>query len=96
MSWIRKTLLSVFHYPVKWLVKPHTIPTNLESELGIDGNKPIIYLLPSNSMTDQLALRQATRKMGLPSPTEEVTLAGHTYPNSLFLRHAINNILREK
>ena len=86
MSWIRKTLLSVFHYPVKWLVKPHTIPTNLESELGIDSNKPIIYLLPSNSMTDQLALRQTTRKMGLPSPTEEVTLAGHTYPNSLFLR----------
>ena len=50
MSWMRKTLLSVFHYPVKLLVKDHNIPANVEKELGIDRTKPIIYLLPTNSV----------------------------------------------
>lgn len=86
MSWIRKTLLSVFHYPVKWLVKPHTIPTDVQSELGIDTGKPIIYLMPSNSVTDQLALRMATQKLGLPSPTDTLMLGGRQYPSCLFLR----------
>ncbi|WP_137168539.1 glycerol-3-phosphate 1-O-acyltransferase PlsB [Salinimonas lutimaris] len=86
MSWMRRTLLSVFHYPVKWLVKPHTTPSDVETELNIDRHKPIIYLLPSNSVTDQLALRMASKKLGLPCPTNEVSLAGHDYPNCLFLR----------
>ncbi|MBU3020300.1 glycerol-3-phosphate 1-O-acyltransferase PlsB [Aestuariibacter sp. A3R04] len=86
MSWMRKTLLSVFHYPVKLLVKDHSIPANVESELGIDRSKPIIYLLPTNSVTDQLALRMATQRLGLPSPTAEISVAGKTYPSSLFLR----------
>ncbi|RDV24835.1 glycerol-3-phosphate 1-O-acyltransferase [Alteromonas aestuariivivens] len=86
MSWMRKTLLSVFHYPVRWLVKPHSIPADVESELGIDKKRPIIYLLPSNSVTDQLALRMATEKLSLPSPTEELELGGKQYPTSLFLR----------
>jgi len=83
MSWMRRTLLSVFHYPVKWLVKPHTIPSNVESELGIDRAKPIIYLLPSNSVTDQLALRMATLRMDLPSPTEQISLGGASLSNLL-------------
>ena len=94
MSWMRRTLLSVFHYPVKWLVKPHTIPSNVESELGIDRAKPIIYLLPSNSVTDQLALRMATLRMDLPSPTEQISLGGHHYPTCLFLRKTQRVIMR--
>ncbi len=86
MSWMRKTLLSVFHYPVKWLVRAHSIPVNVEKELGIDKSKPIIYLLPTNSVTDQLALRMSTQAMGLPSPTETVKMEGKEFPGSLFLR----------
>ncbi|WP_218353618.1 glycerol-3-phosphate 1-O-acyltransferase PlsB [Alteromonas lipotrueiana] len=94
MSWMRRALLSVFHYPVKWLVKPHTIPLNVESELGIDKNRPIIYLLPSNSVTDQLALRMVTRRMGLPDPTDLLTLGQHEYPTCLFLRKTQRVITR--
>ena len=86
MSWMRKTLLSVFHYPVKLLVKDHNIPANVEKELGIDRTKPIIYLLPTNSVTDQLALRMCTQRLGLPSPVKDVELAGKTYPACVFLR----------
>ena len=86
MSWMRKAFLSVFHYPVKLLVKAHSIPVNVESELGIDKEKPIVYLLPTNSVTDQLALRMSTQALGLPSPTDTLTLAGREYPSTLFLR----------
>ncbi len=86
MSWMRRTLLSVFHYPVKLLVKDHNIPANVESELGIDKSKPIIYLLPTNSITDQLALKMSTERLGLPSPTQQIELAGKSYPASVFLR----------
>lgn len=86
MSWMRRTLLSVFHYPVKLLVKDHNIPANVETELGIDRSKPIVYLLPTNSITDQLALRMTTERLGLPSPTEDFEVAGKSYPASVFLR----------
>ncbi|QPG05623.1 glycerol-3-phosphate 1-O-acyltransferase PlsB [Salinimonas marina] len=96
MSWMRRTLLSVFHYPVKWLVKPHTIPSNVESELGIDRQKPIIYLLPSNSVTDQLALKMATKRLGLPDPTGHLALSDHEYPTCLFLRKTQRVLARGK
>ena len=86
MSWMRKVLLSVFHYPVKLLVKAHSIPVNVETELGIDKGKPIVYLLPTNSVTDQLALKMSTQALGLPVPTDTLTLAGREYPSTLFLR----------
>ena len=86
MSWMRKAFLSVFHYPVKLLVKAHSIPVNVDSELGIDKEKPIVYLLPTNSVTDQLALRMSTQALRLPSPTDTLTLAGREYPSTLFLR----------
>ena len=86
MSWMRKALLSVFHYPVKLLVKAHSIPVNVETELGIDKSKPIVYLLPTNSVTDQLALRMSTQALDLPSPTKTLTLAGREYSSTLFLR----------
>lgn len=86
MSWMRKALWSVFHYPVKLLVKSHSIPANVEAELGIDKSKPIIYLLPTNSVTDQLALKMSAKALNLSSPTDAITLAGREYPSTLFLR----------
>ena len=86
MTWMRQALLNVFRLPVKWLVKTNSIPSDVESELGIDKSRPIIYLLPSDSVTDQLALQMSAQKMGLPDPVEPVTLANKSYPGSLFLR----------
>ncbi|MDC8829267.1 glycerol-3-phosphate 1-O-acyltransferase PlsB [Alteromonas gilva] len=86
MTWMRQALLNVFRLPVKWLVKTKSIPLDVESELGIDKTRPIIYLLPTDSITDQLALKMTTERLGLPSPLENVSLANKHYPGSLFLR----------
>jgi glycerol-3-phosphate O-acyltransferase len=86
MSWMRQVLLSLFYYPVKWLVRTKSIPTDVESELGIDKTKPIIYLLPTNSLTDQLVLGMSAQHLGLPNPLESIELANKNYPRSVFLR----------
>jgi len=85
MSFTRKLLLSLFRYPVRGLVKVHAIPQNVESELGIDKQRPIIYLLPTDSITDQLALEMAAAKLGLPTPIVDAEAEGGL-PRSLFLR----------
>lgn len=86
MTWMRQALLNVFRLPVKWLVKTNSIPSDVESELSIDKSRPIIYLLPTDSVTDQLALQMSAQRLGLPDPTETVRLADKSYPGSLFLR----------
>lgn len=86
MSWTRKALLSVCRFPVKALVRAHCVPADVESELGIDKTKPIVYLLPADSVTDQLSLQMACQQLGLPDPTKTITVAGRTYPATLFLR----------
>lgn len=96
MSWMRQTLLSVFHYPVKWLVRAHSIPVNVEAELGIDKTKPIVYLLPDNSITDQLSLAMSAKAMGLPNPTSSITLNGQQVPACLFLRKTEGVFVRHR
>lgn len=86
MTWMRQALLNVFRLPVKWLVKTKSFPSDVESELGIDKTRPIIYLLPTDSVTDQLVLKMSAQQLGLPSPLDNVELANQSYPGSLFLR----------
>ena len=86
MSWLRNGLLSCFYWPVKILVKSKSTPHNVESELGIDRNKPIIYLLYSDSITDQLALSFSCKRLGLPNPTGKSEFFSEVLPTCLFLK----------
>lgn len=86
MLWLHKLLLAIITVPVKWLVKVNSIPSDLETELGIDKTKPIIYLLRTRSVTDQLALKMSTVALGLPKPTSSLTIAGESHPSCLFLQ----------
>jgi len=85
MVWLHKLLLATFSFPVKWLVKVNNIPTDIESELGIDKSKPIIYLLRTHSITDLLALKKSTSKLGLPNPTKEVKVGPENMHACMFL-----------
>lgn len=85
MSWLRDALLQVFKLPVKGLVRSKDIPLNI-SELGIEPTKPIVYLLPSDSVTDQLALAKSTKRLGLPDPCSSIEIDGEAFPSCLFLR----------
>ncbi|MDO6694347.1 glycerol-3-phosphate 1-O-acyltransferase PlsB [Aliiglaciecola sp. 3_MG-2023] len=85
MDWLHNLLLSIFAFPVKWLVKVNSIPTDIETELGIDKSKPIVYLLRTHSITDQLALKMSTKKVDLPNPTKKIVIGGEEHSASVFL-----------
>lgn len=86
MAWMQNVLEKIIRLPVKWLVKPTGIPTDIENELGIDKNKPIIYLLRTNSITDQMALRMSALKLGLPSPMKPLKLQAQQHKSCVFLQ----------
>lgn len=95
MVWLHKLLLALVTIPVKWLVRAKSIPADIEQELGIDKTKPIIYLLQTHSVTDQLALKMSTENLGLPSPMNSITLAGQEQRSCLFMKQP-PSILRGK
>jgi glycerol-3-phosphate O-acyltransferase len=85
MLWLHQLLLAIVTVPVKWLVRVNSIPSDLETELGIDKSKPIVYLLRTHSVTDQLALKMSAVKLGLSRPTFTMSIAGQSHPSCLFL-----------
>lgn len=86
MAWYQNLFFNLVKVPTQWLVRTSTIPTDIEGELGIDKQKPIIYLLKTNSVTDQVALEMSSKKAGLPSPDKALKLDGKKQPNCLFLQ----------
>lgn len=86
MVWLHKLLLSLFSWPVKWLVRVNNIPTDIENELGIDKHKPIIYLLRTHSITDQLALKMSTKSVDLPSPSKTILIGSEEHDACVFLQ----------
>ena len=82
-------LLSFFRalmtYPVRWLVSVKSIPANPYTELGIDAEKPIVYLLQTESFTDLVALTLSTKQMGLPAPQERIDIVGKSRSRVYFL-----------
>lgn len=86
MLWLHKLLLAMVSVPVKWLVKVNSMPSDLEVELGIDKTRPIIYLLRTRSITDQLALKMSASSLGLPKPTLDLNIAGQRHSSCMFLQ----------
>ena len=85
MSFFRKLFLSLLYWPIRLFVKPHTIPADVTGELGIDPNRPIIYILHTDSVTDQLALAFSTKRLGLPSPLSPSAFGNNEHVSCLYL-----------
>lgn len=85
MAWYQNLIFNLVKFPTKWLVKTSTIPTDVEGELGIDKQLPIIYLLRTNSVTDQVALEMSAKKLGLPAPDKNLIISDTKQANCLFL-----------
>ncbi len=81
--------LSLYHsllkLPLSLLVKPNAIPTDPVSDLGLDLNKPIVYVLPFQSSTDLLTLRTSCRELGLPDPLTPLTLNNSSIQRYVFV-----------
>lgn len=85
MTWLRKIFLLAIQQPTRWLVRTKCIPADISKELGIDVNKPIIYLLRTESATDQVALSMATQQINMPKPLQGLALDGLNQKNCVFL-----------
>lgn len=81
----RNILLKIIKYPTRWLLKSSYTPNDIEGELGISKNKPIIYLLKTHSATDLIALEMTTERLGLPNPFKKIEIAGQEHPATLFV-----------
>ena len=76
--------MSVFSYLFYWLTRPF-IKTNvvLDSDLNIDPNKPVSYVMVTDSFSDQMALHQATKQKSLPSPFTKLKVGYSTFARTL-------------
>jgi glycerol-3-phosphate O-acyltransferase len=55
--------------PLMWLVRPKVVPAVYPAkELGIDVNKPILYVLPTKSTIDRIVLYRYCHANRLPTP----------------------------
>lgn len=77
----------VLSFPIRWLISVKSVPANIEYELGIDKKRPILYLIQTESFTDQLALQASTRSLGLPDPQSKIDILGEEHKRSYFLNH---------
>ncbi|WP_371194302.1 glycerol-3-phosphate 1-O-acyltransferase PlsB [Glaciecola sp. SC05] len=79
---------------IGWLVSVKSVPADIEKELGIDKTKPIVYLLQTESFTDQLALAKSARALDLPNPFENIEIAGAERKRRYFLTRPQNLLTR--
>lgn len=71
---------NILRWPVRLLVRSKVIPKDPCQDLDIDPDKPIIYVLKTESVTDLLALERLTKSLSLPAPTDELKLGDSVIP----------------
>jgi len=96
MSVFRSVLISLLYWPLRLLVRPHTIPSALSEELNIDPKKPILYVLHTDSVSDQVALSMSAKKLGLISPFKSVTLSPEESMNTCLYLHSPKPLFGKK
>lgn len=81
-------VMAYISYLFYWITRPF-IKVNLvsDSDLSVDLDKPIKYVLVTESFADKLALEQACRNQGLPSPFKSFKLAGKSIPRTIGVKH---------
>jgi glycerol-3-phosphate O-acyltransferase len=85
MTGLRAFFRQIFTLPISWLIKVNSVPANVEDELGIDKEKPIVYLVQTDSITDLVALQKSTKSLGLPDPTATLEFLGDEHKRCYFL-----------
>ncbi len=70
----------VLRWPLRLFVKSKLVPKDPCSELDIDRDKPIVYVLKNESASDLLALERVCQSLTLPAPTAKITISGKELP----------------
>ncbi|MDX3772683.1 glycerol-3-phosphate 1-O-acyltransferase PlsB [Chromatiaceae bacterium AAb-1] len=86
-----KLFAALLKWPLWPLIKYKIVPDHPVSDLEIDLSRPILYVCHTESASDLVALERVTRKLGLPSATENIRLAGQEVSRVLYLEkpHAL-------
>ena len=83
-----------------WLTRPfirtQLVADDKQNDMGIEANKPVSYVLVTDSYTDRMALEQASKKLGLPSPFSVIDLAGKKLKRTLGVKPVDSIFLNEK
>lgn len=85
MSHWQKIYQKLLNLPLSLLVKTHSIPSEPVKDLGLDLNRPIIYILPFRSNTDLMTLRSSTQELGLPDPLSPLEIGEQQFPRYVYV-----------
>ncbi|WP_294953940.1 glycerol-3-phosphate 1-O-acyltransferase PlsB [uncultured Gilliamella sp.] len=83
--WWTKIYLSLIQIPVKLFVKSKPIPTDPITELDLDTNRPILYVLPYNSQIDLMVVRSLCLRYDLPDPLKGIDINGKIVPAFIYI-----------
>lgn len=72
-------LFEVLSFFVRWLISARASPIEITDELGLDPNRPILYLTETHSFSDKVALQKACHRLGLPDPCSKLTIGDQAY-----------------
>ncbi len=83
---------SFWFKPLRWIQKKlvHTIvvPQDPFEDLNLDPNKPLVYVMKTDSISDITALSEVTDRLGLPSPYSPLDLGEKTISRVVCLEGA--------
>ncbi|MDF7667029.1 glycerol-3-phosphate 1-O-acyltransferase PlsB [Orbaceae bacterium ESL0727] len=84
-SWWTRVYFFIIQIPVKLFVKSKPIPTDPITELNIDPHRPILYVLPYNSIIDVMVVRSLCLKYHFPDPLNAIHVSGVTLPAFVYI-----------
>ena len=85
MSLFASLARSLWRLPIRLLVNHSSLPEDPLSQLRLDIERPIVYALSTDSLSDLLTLELSTRELGLPSPFSPLQWRGQSLPRYVWL-----------
>lgn len=85
MSVLLNVYRTFLNLPLSLLVKSRAIPTDPITELELNLEQPIVYVLPYTSQTDLLILQKNCIDLNLPDPLQENVIGEQRLPRFVFL-----------
>ncbi|MBP8174531.1 MAG: 1-acyl-sn-glycerol-3-phosphate acyltransferase, partial [Aeromonadaceae bacterium] len=85
MSLFASLARSLWRLPIRLLVNHSSLPEDPVSQLRLDIERPIVYALSTDSLSDLLTLELSTRELGLPSPFSPLQWRGQSLPRYVWL-----------
>ena len=84
---LEKTLRAIFYLPVLIFARCNYKKNN-KSNLNLDENKRICYIMQSNSISDMLTLERLTRAQRLPNPFSSIEADKYKIPRTTYMKKA--------